>query len=44
MTGSFEVRIHILSREVRYSFLSLNELGEKPQVIIIQSKFGNKTK
>ena len=42
MTRSFQVRILILSREVRIPLLSLSELGEKSQVTIILGKFVNK--
>ena len=42
MTGSFQVRILILAREVRIPPLSLNELGEKQQVTIILNKFVSK--
>ena len=42
MTSSFQVRILILSREVRTLLLSFNELGKKSQATIILDKFAKK--
>ena len=42
MTSSLQVRMRILSREVGYLFLSLNELGENSAWTTILGKFVNK--
>ena len=42
MTSSPEVRILVLSMEVKIPHLSLNELGEKSQTTFFLGKFVNK--